>query len=61
MNGAEVYLYPKCDAERIIPGDPLTKYKRLVKEAYESGYEHWRTMLGIINAAEQFGMPGAKT
>lgn len=55
MLGAQVYLYLEYEAARIIPGDPLTKYKRLVKEAYDSGYAHWRKMLAIINAAEQFG------
>jgi len=56
MLGVPVYLYPAAEAERIIPGDPLTEYKRLVKEAYESGYEHWRKMLGILGQVEEYGL-----
>jgi len=56
MLGVPVYLYPAAEAERIIPGDPMTEYKRLVKEAYDSGYEHWRTMLGILGQVEEHGL-----
>jgi hypothetical protein len=50
------YQWKTRPKSEIIPGDPVTKYKRLVWEAYESGYEHWRTMLGILGQVEEHGL-----
>lgn len=37
----------------IVPNDPLYRYQRLARDAWESGYEHWRKMQAVLAEAER--------